>query len=145
MILVDANLAIYAYDLASPRHESAKHWFESALNGDEEVRFALATLLAFIRITTHPAVFRRPLKASDAITIVKGWLDLPRVKLAEPSDRHWETLAELARKGQARGSLLMDAHLAALAIEYGATIATTDRDFTRFPGLRVRDPLTTSR
>jgi toxin-antitoxin system PIN domain toxin len=142
VILVDANLAIYAYDRSSPRHDAAKRWFETALNGEEEVRFALATLLAFIRITTHPGVFRHPMKASDAISIVKDWLDRPRVKLAEPSDRHWDTLAEIARKGQARGSLLMDAHLAALAIEHGATLASTDRDFTRFPGLRVRDPLT---
>jgi toxin-antitoxin system PIN domain toxin len=141
VIIVDANLAIYAYDRTSPRHEDAKRWFEAALNGDEEVRFSLTTLLAFLRITTHPAIFRQPAKPAEAIAIVATWLARPQVKVANPSGRHWEILAEVASKGQARGSLVMDAHLATLAMEHGATLATTDRDFARFAGLRFRDPL----
>jgi toxin-antitoxin system PIN domain toxin len=141
VILVDANLAIYAYDRTSSRHEGARRWFEAALSGDEEVRFSLVTLLAFLRIMTNPAIFRQPARPADAIAIVRTWLARPNVKLATPTDRHWELLAEVASKGQARGPLLMDAHLAALAMEHGATLATTDRDFARFAGLRFHDPL----
>jgi toxin-antitoxin system PIN domain toxin len=141
VILVDANLAIYAYDRTNPRHQGAKRWFEAALSGDEEVRFSVATLLAFLRITTHPAIFRQPAKPADVIAIVATWLARPNVKLAIPTEHHWEFLADVANKGQARGPLLMDAHLAALAMEHGATLFTTDRDFARFAGLRFRDPL----
>lgn len=141
MILVDANVALYAYDRSSPQHDAARRWFEGALNGDEDVRFALVTLLGFLRISTNPPVFRRPLPASRAIAIVSGWMARPNVGIATPSERHWRILDDVAARGQARGPLLMDAHLAALAIEHGATLATTDRGFTRFRGLRLRDPL----
>ncbi len=142
MILIDVNVALYAYDRSSPRHDAARRWFEGALNGDEEVRFALVTLLGFLRISTNPTVFRRPLQPSGAIGIVSGWLARPNVGIATPSERHWRILDDVAAAGQARGPLLMDAHLAAIAIEHGATLATTDRDFARFSGLRLRDPLT---
>lgn len=141
MIIVDANVLLYAYDRSSSRHEAARRWLEGALNGEEEVRFPLVTLLAFLRISTHPTVFRRPLDPGRAIEIVASWLARPNVKVATPSDRHWHVLTEVARAGQARGPLLMDAHVAALAIEHGAQLATTDRGFARFPGLRFADPL----
>ncbi len=141
MILVDANIALYAYDATSPHHEAARVWFEDVLNGDEEVDFALTSLLAFIRISTNPAVFRRPLRASDAIGVVTGWLSRPNVRMAVPTERHWAILEETATGGQARGPLIMDAHLAALALERGATLATSDRDFARFPRLRLVDPV----
>jgi toxin-antitoxin system PIN domain toxin len=141
VILVDANLLLYAYDRTSHRHEPARAWFEGVMNGQEDVRFGLATLLAFLRIATNPAVFRRPLRPSRAVEIVASWLGRPNVSIASPSDRHWRILAEVAAAGQARAALMMDAHLAALATEYSATLATTDRDFARFPGLRFIDPL----
>ena len=141
MILVDANLLLYAYDSSSAQHDRARPWLERALTGTEAVGLALISLLAFLRISTSRAVFRRPLPPADAVAIVSQWLELPGVTVAEPTDRHWTLLAELAQRGQARGPLLMDAHLAALAIEHGATLYTTDRDFARFPGLRARDPL----
>ena len=141
MILVDANLLLYAYDSRSPRHEVARTWLEATLDSDEQVGFALVTLMAFIRIGTSPAVFERPLPVGTAIDLVEGWLRLPNVALTEPSGRHWVVLARVADAGQARGPLIMDAHLAALAVEHGATLFTTDRDFARFPGLRFRDPL----
>ncbi|MBA3728635.1 MAG: PIN domain-containing protein [Actinobacteria bacterium] len=141
MILVDANILLYAYDASSTRHEAARGWLEEALGGDEEIRFALITLLAFVRLSTNPSLFRNPLRSDEAIEIVIAWLEQPVVGLADPTDLHWSRLAEVARVGQAHGPLLMDAHLAALAIEHGATLCTTDRDFARFRGLRFRDPL----
>ena len=141
MILVDLNILIYALDRSSPRHEVARHWLEATLGGDEEVRFAMHTLLGFLRLSTSPSIFERPLTADRAIGFVSDWLARSNVEIAAPTDRHWIVLSELAAAGQARGSLLMDAHLAALTLEYGATLATTDRDFARFPGLRFRNPI----
>lgn len=141
MIFVDANALIYAYDSESERHTNAAAWLERTLNGDEDVRLPLVTLLAFLRIMTNPRVFERPLDPASAIRIVRDWLARPNVRIADPTDRHWEALAATAASGQARGPLLMDAHLATLANEYGATLATTDRGFARFPRLRTVDPL----
>jgi uncharacterized protein len=140
LIVVDANILLYAYDRSSPRHDTARMWLEAAVGGSEELRFGLVTLLAFLRISTNPAVFHRPLRPSQAIAIVTSWLSRQSVGIATPSDRHWRILDDLANKGQARGPMLMDAHIAALAIEHGASLATTDRDFARFPGLRLLDP-----
>ncbi len=141
MILIDANLLLYAYDTGSPRHEQARTWLEATLKGDEQVGISLVTLLAFVRIATSPVAFERPLSVRGAVTVVREWLDLPNVSVTEPSGRHWGMLADLAEAGQARGPMVMDAHLAALASEHGATLYTTDRDFARFPSLRSRDPL----
>lgn len=143
MILVDANLLLFAYDRSGAHHVRARAWLEGAINGEERVALALQAMVAFVRISTHPAVFERPLAAAAAIDIVQSWLAQPAVVRADPTDRHWEVLADLARRGQARGARLMDAHLAALAIEHGATLMTTDRGFARFPGLRTRNPLAT--
>ena len=141
MILVDANLLIYAYDASSPRHVAARRWLEGALVGVEPVRFPLQSVLAFVRIGTDPRVFERPLDSTEAIAIVESWLTRPTVGLVTPGEGHWRILAEVARAGQARGSRLMDAHLAALAIEHGATLMSADRGFARFPGLRFRNPI----
>lgn len=142
MILIDANILLYSRDSDSTFHVPARLWLEQTLNNESDVRFGLITLLAFLRLATHPLIFSTPLDASSAVETVEEWLALPNVSVADPTDRHWPILAELATKGQARGPLLMDAHLAALAVEHGATLATTDRDFSRFPGLRWIDPLT---
>ena len=141
MILLDANILLYAYDRESPRHDAARRWVEAVLSGDEAVGFPLVTLIAFVRIATNPAVYRRPLTPARAVEIVSSWLARPNVSVAAPSERHWVILADTLERGQARGPLVVDAHLAALAIEHGATLASTDRDFARFPGLRFRDPL----
>ena len=140
MIIVDANILLYAYDRSSPRHARARTWLEATMDGSDELRFGLVTLLAFLRISTNPAVFHRPLRSSQAIAIVTSLLSGRSVGIATPSDRHWRILDELANKGQARGPMLTDAHIAALAMEHGASLATTDRDFARFPGLRLIDP-----
>jgi toxin-antitoxin system PIN domain toxin len=100
------------------------------------------TILAFLRIATNPTVFRSPLEPARAFEVASAWLARPNVAIATPSERHWDILRDVAIRGQARGPQLMDAHLAALAIEHGATLVTTDRDFARFTGLRTLDPLT---
>lgn len=143
MILIDANLLLYAYDVESPRHEPARRWLERMLGDEPDVRFALATLLAFVRIGTEPRVFVRPLSAKVAIDTVSSWLERPNVAVAHPTERHWLVLADVAASSGIRGARMSDAHLAALTMEHGATLMTTDRDFARFPKLRFRDPLTT--
>ena len=141
MILVDANLLLHAYHPRSPRHEEARKWLERVLSGRDLVRFAWVTLWAFLRISTNARVFDRPLSAAEAAEAVSAWLARPNAGIVEPGERHWEILAGLMKDGQATGPLVMDAALAALAIENGATLQTTDRDFHRFPGLSFVDPL----
>src|SRR5207302_1833150 len=135
------NLPIYAYDRSSRQHEAARAWFVAALNGSEPVRFSWVTILAFLRISTNARAFARPLAVADALAIVDRWLELPLTGILEPTERHLEILRATALAGQARGPLLTDAHLATLAIEHGATLCTTDRDFARFPGLRFSNPV----
>jgi toxin-antitoxin system PIN domain toxin len=140
VIVVDANILLYAYDRADPRHRTAARWLETVLGGSDQVGFALTTLLAFIRISTDPRVYERPMAPTTAIRHVERWLERSNVQMIGPNDRHWTRLADLITRGQARGPLVMDAHLATLAIEHGATLATTDRDLRRFPDLRTIDP-----
>lgn len=142
MILIDANLLVYAHDLGSEHHARAKLWLEEVLETERDVRLGLVTLLAFLRVITNPRVFARPLSQTDAVQIVMTWLGRDNVAICEPTERHWPLVAELATDGQARGPMLMDAHVAALALEHGASLATTDRDFSRFTGLRWFNPLT---
>lgn len=141
MILIDANLLLYAYDAESTHHELAKGWLEAEISSGRPIRLALVTLLAFVRIVSDRRVFARPLPADEAISIVQSWLDVPSVAVSRPGPRGWRILADLCRDGQAAGALVMDAHLAALALEHGYVIATSDRDFTRFPGIEVLNPL----
>jgi hypothetical protein len=141
LILVDANLLLYAYHPEAEQHPKSRAWLEAMLSGPELVRFAWLTLWAFLRISTNPRVFERPLTSAEAGEAVSAWLAVPAAGILEPGERHWEILSGLIGASQARGPLVMDAALAALAIEHGATLHTTDRDFARFPDLRWRDPL----
>lgn len=97
--------------------------------------------MAFLRIVTDPKIVTKPYELPEAIGIVSGWLDRTNVAVLTPTEQHWRVLSGLLPKSRVRGSLIMDAHLAALAIEHGATLCTNDRDFARFPGLRVEYPL----
>ena len=142
MILVDANLLLYAYHPRAREHAAARAWLEQALSGPELVRFGWLTLWAFLRLATNSRVFERPLSAGEASAAVTAWLAQPCAGVLEPGERHWTILQELIRAGQATGPLVMDAAIAALAIEHGATLQTTDRDFARFPSLKWRNPLT---
>ena len=141
MILVDANLLLHAYNPRSVDHQRSKTWVEEALSGSDPVGFAWPTLWAFLRIATNARVFARPLSAVEAEGIVSSWLDRSVTVVLQPGDRHWHILGELMRDGQVSGPLVTDAVLAAIAIEHGATICTTDRDFARFRGLQWMNPL----
>jgi len=141
MILVDANLLLYAYHPRSAHHDRSRRWLERSLSGTELVRVAWVTLWAFLRISTNPRAFESPLSTAEAHALVAAWLDVPNVDILEPGERHLEILSGLMDRAQAAGPLVMDAALAALAIEHGATLHTTDRDFSRFPGLRWHNPL----
>lgn len=141
MILVDANLLLYAYHPKAEQHEKSRTWLEAVLSGTDVVGFAWLTLWAFVRISTNPRVFDNPLSASEAADAVSSWLDQPVSTILQPGERHWDILRAVARDGQAVGPLFMDAVLAAIAMEHGATLCTTDRDFARFPGLKWTNPL----
>ena len=141
MILIDANLLLYAYHPRAEQHENSRAWLEAVLFGPDLVRFSWLTLWAFLRIATSARVFERPLSAPEAEAAISSWLAQPVAGIIEPGERHWDILRGLVRDGQATGPLVMDAVLAAIAIEHGATIYTTDRDFLRFSGLKWRNPL----
>jgi hypothetical protein len=141
VILVDANLLLHAYNPRSADHDVARAWLEAVLSGPDLVRFAWLSLWAFLRISTSARVFERPLSLDEADDIVSSWLRQPQAGVLDPGERHGEILRELARDGQASGALLMDAALAAIAVEHGAMLCTTDRDFARFGGLSWTNPL----
>jgi toxin-antitoxin system PIN domain toxin len=141
MILVDANLLLYAYDPRGAEHEASKRWLEVTLSGSSFVRFAWLSLWAFMRLSTNPRVFERPLTIGEAEATVGNWLEQPAAGILEPAERHWDILRALTRDGQTSGPLVMDAALAAIAIEHGATLCTTDRDFARFDGLKWENPI----
>ena len=141
MKIIDANLLVYAYVPALEQHAPARRWFETALGQDEAVGLAWPSVLAFVRVTTSARVFRVPLPLDRAVAVVDEWLQQPSVELILPTPRHWTALREMLVTGQAAGPLTSDAHLAALAREHGATIYTTDRDFLRFPDVKVVNPL----
>ncbi len=141
MILIDANLLLYAYDAASPHQPKARAWLEDVFSGPQPVGLAWTSLLAFLRIGTHTGVFDQPFSIREAVDRVDEWFAQPAVRLLEPTERHWPILRDLLPESQTTGALVTDAHFAALAIEHGAVLCTTDRDFSRFEGLRTLDPL----
>lgn len=145
MILIDANLLLYAYHPRAAQHDASRAWLEATLSGPELVRFAWLTLWAFLRIATNPRAFEHPLSASEAGSVIASWLAQPTVSILEPGERHWEILRELVGEGQAAGPLVMDAVIAAIALEHGATLCTTDRDFSRFTRLKWTNPLAPDR
>ena len=141
MILVDVNLLIYAYVPELPQHEAARAWLEEQLNSTPRVGLPWPSLLAFVRLVTNPRVFEQPASITEAWERVEEWLTLPSVWIPQPTERHAEILGELMRKVVDRPQLVPDAHLAALAIEHGLILCSTDGDFARFPKLRWQNPL----
>lgn len=141
MILVDVNLIIYATDRDSPHHKRVRAWWEQTLSGTMDVGLAWIVLLAFIRITTHGGIMRRPLGVEQALAYVDSWLHQPYVHTIMPGVNHWPILQNLLKTLGAAGNLTSDVHLAALAIEYGASIYSADYDFRRFPGVTHINPL----
>jgi uncharacterized protein len=143
VILVDANILVYASNAESQRHAASKGWLDAQLSGSAPVGLPWATLLAFLRVATNPRVFRSPLTMLVAWQQVASWLSAETVWVPAPTERHAEMLGKLLALPGVLGNLVPDAHLAALAIEHGLTLCSTDGDFARFPGLTWRNPLAT--
>jgi toxin-antitoxin system PIN domain toxin len=141
MIVVDANLLIYAVNRDAPQHGKAKAWLEQALSGRETIALPWNVLLAFLRLTTRPGLFRRPLPLASALDLIASWLERESVTLIHPGPRHYQILRDLLLESGTGGNLTSDAHLAALAIEHGAQLYSLDGDFSRFSRLDWRDPL----
>ncbi|CAN5184341.1 type II toxin-antitoxin system VapC family toxin [soil metagenome] len=140
-MILDANLLLYARNIADPRHERAAAVVQEALNGPRRVGLPWQSLIAFLRIATHPRVFPSPLTASAAAEQVQDWLAAPSAWVPVATPRHGEIFLELVRDLRITGALISDAHLAALALEHGVAIWSTDADFARFDGLSWKDPL----
>ena len=142
MIVVDANLLIYSYNSGSSHHIMARAWVERTFSGDEAVGLPWQSIAAFVRITTDPRLPGQRFTAGEAVEVVNRWLDQSIVRVLTPGDDHWSLFRRMVIEGQASGPLVMDAQIAALTLEYGGVLHTTDRDFARFPGLRWVNPLT---
>jgi len=141
MILVDANLLLYAEDQQSPRHKAARLWWDEQLSGTAQVCLCWTILCAFIRISTNPRIFKYPLSIDQSVSRVQSWLDQPCIRLIYPTERHWVVLQQLLVDSQAVANLVSDAHLAALAIEHNCELFSTDSDFARFPKVKWRNPI----
>jgi toxin-antitoxin system PIN domain toxin len=141
MLVVDLNVVIYATNRDSSDHRATRTWWEAALSGDEPIGLSWTVLLGFVRITTHPRILANPLSFEQAAGIVDHWLQQPVVRILEPSERHWGILKDLLEPFGTAGNMTTDADLAALAVEHGATLCSTDRDFARFPRLKGLNPL----
>lgn len=141
MKLLDLNLLLYAVNSDSVHHRAAKRWLETTLNDDEPVALPWAVLLGFVRIATNKRILPRPLSTAQATAVVDGWLAQTAVRVLAPGEEHWRILKALLAETGTAGNLTTDAHLAALAIENGATLYSTDTDFQRFPRLRWINPL----
>lgn len=141
MKIIDVNILIYAVDRDSQYHSKVLPWWESALNGDEPIGLAWITLLGFVRMSTNPKVFAKPLATMDALRFVEKWLDHPTTVVVGEAEDHWSRVGDLLKQVGTAGDLTTDAHLAAIAISYDATTASCDADFAKFPGLRWENPL----
>jgi toxin-antitoxin system PIN domain toxin len=142
MIVLDANILLYAYDETAEFWLRAREWVSGKLSGADPVGLPWQTIGAFLRISTNPSLRGSRFTMKEATEIVNSWLWEPNVQVLAPGKRHWAILEELLIAGQTRGPRVTDAQLAAITIEYGGTLHTTDRDFARFPGLRWTNPLT---
>lgn len=140
MLLVDANVLLYAVNEDAPLHDRSRRWLNRALNADEAVGFAWIALLAFLRLSTRPGLFPRPLDVGRATETVDLWLAQPPSVVLNPTPRHGSLLRGLLEGIGSGGNLVNDAHLAALAVEHGAEIVSFDSDFSRFPGVQWAEP-----
>ena len=141
MIVLDANILLYAYDSAASLHSKARPWIEDVMSGGTPVGLPWQTIGAFLRVATNPRIPGDRFTMEEAAQLVDRWLEQPNVLLLCPGDTHWPLVRQTMIESQARGPLVTDAQLAALTIEYGGILHTTDRDFARFPGLRWTNPL----
>jgi toxin-antitoxin system PIN domain toxin len=141
MKIIDVNVLLYAVNENAHHHRILQQWWEGALGGDEPIGLCWLVLLAFLRLSTNPRVFPTPLGIEEALARVGAWLSHPNTKLLTETDEHWRILRSLLLETGAAANLTSDAHLAALALEYGAVLTSCDTDFARFPHLRWENPL----
>ncbi len=139
-VLLDANLLLWAHHRGFAQHERTREWLAFALTEIPIVGIPWPSVLAFLRISTHPRALERPLDMETAWTVAQGWLSRPNVSTPAPTERHADLLGQMLISGRAAGNHTTDAHLAALAIEWGLVLVSADRDFARYPGLRWHDP-----
>lgn len=144
MILVDANILVYAWASSLPQHDSAHAWLTDRLNDPTPVGLPWASLLAFVRVVSNPHIVARPRPVAEAWRQVELWLDQPMVWVPQPTNNHRHILGRLLTRQDLRSKLVPDAHLAALALEHGLTLCSTDGDFARFLGLRWQNPIARS-
>ena len=143
MRIVDLNILLYAVNSDAAQHERARAWWERATNDEETIGLAWVVLLGFLRLSTSPRVFPRPLAPEVAAAKLDAWLARENVRVVREKDEHWETLKPLLGGAGTAGNLTTDAHLAALALSHDATLVSSDTDFARFKGLRWENPLRT--
>ena len=141
MIVLDANILLYAYDAEAAQHRAARTYLELILSASDPVGIPIHSLSAFLRIMTHPGLRSVRLSLEETIEIVDEWIQLPHVRVLTPGEHHWLTLRRTLLEGHATGRLVTDAEIAAVTLEYGGEFQTNDRDFARFPGLRWKNPL----
>ncbi|MBI2752558.1 MAG: type II toxin-antitoxin system VapC family toxin [Betaproteobacteria bacterium] len=141
MLLFDVNVLVYAHRADAADHTRYREWLERMLSTEPAFGMAELVLSGFIRVVTHPKVFRDPSPPEPALAFAEAIRDHPQCILVAPGPQHWEIFVRLCRTAGAKGNLIADAYLAALAIESGTEWITTDRDYARFPGLRCRHPL----
>ena len=141
MVLIDVNVLVYAHREDAPGHSATRRWLEGALKSPQAFGLSEWVLSGFLRIVTHPRVFDPPSPMKAALALANELRDQPKCVVLTPGPRHWEIFTQLCRATGVKGKLVPDAYLAALAIETGSELVTTDRDFARFPDLRWRHPL----
>lgn len=141
MIVIDANLLIYSYDLDSAHHKKSRAWLEEVLSGAEAVGLPRQSISAFLRVIANRRLPGMRVSVEQAVQVVEEWLQQPNVRILVPGDQHWRLFRQMILQGRASGALVSDAEIAALTTEYGGVLHTADRDFARFPGLRWKDPL----
>lgn len=141
MKIVDLNVLLYALNEDAHHHETIHQWWEAALNGDEPIGLCWLVLLGFLRLATNPKVFANPLTADQACGRVDAWLSHPNTRIVSETEEHWRHLRLLLKQSGTAANLTSDAHLAALAISYGAVLVSCDTDFARFRHLRWENPL----
>lgn len=141
MILSDANILIYAYNTDAVYHEECKKWLAEQLSKPEPFAFCWQTITAFLRITTTPKIFPKAFMQQEVLGFVNSWLVSPNVRILTPGVQHWKIFERLLIETKTVAAKTMDVHLAALTIEHGATLATTDRDFAMFKNLKIFNPL----
>ncbi len=140
MILVDVNVLVHAYREDAPRHAPVRAWLEELVYSDRAFAVSDLVLSGFLRVVTHPRVFTPPTPLERALEFAEALRSQPNCIVLSPGDRHWSIFTRLCRDGDARGNLIPDAYLAALAIESGSQLVSTDRDFARFADLDWRPP-----